>query len=249
MGGAMRARWNNLTDKNIECIAVDPTAENCLHDIEDIPAEFKPDVILFAVKPQSLDELAPAYQKYIQSGAAVLSIVAGKTISHFQSLLGSSARIIRTMPNTPASIGKGVTVACPGPSVTAEDKQITDDLLGAVGEVLWIENEDQMNAVTALSGSGPAYLFLLIETMEKAGIALGLAPDMAAKLARLTVTGAASLTEAAPSTAPSQLRQNVTSPGGTTAAALAVLMQDDRMQKLFNEALTAAAQRGKELAG
>jgi pyrroline-5-carboxylate reductase len=154
------------------------------------------------------------------------------------------------MPNLPASIGRGITVAYANQNVSAAEKETAASLLCAVGEVLWVEQEDLLNPVTALSGSGPAYIFLLIEAMTKAGIHIGLDPVMAEKLARQTVIGSAALAEASPDISAQQLRQNVTSPGGTTQAALEVLMaQPGGIQDIFNRALAAAAKRAEELSG
>jgi pyrroline-5-carboxylate reductase len=151
------------------------------------------------------------------------------------------------MPNTPAAIGRGITVCCAGPGVSAAERAVADRLMKAVGEVAWIENEALMHAVTAVSGSGPAYVFHLIEALRDAAVATGLPPDLAATLARVTVTGAGELAHRSPDT-PEKLRVDVTSPGGTTAAALAVLMGETGLTELMTRAVAAATARSEEVA-
>ena len=173
--------------------------------------------------------------------------MAGKGIEFFEDNLGRQSSVVRCMPNTPASIGEGVTVACPNYHVTDAQREQAESLIGAVGEMLWVEEESLLDPVTALSGSGPAYVFLLMEVMAEAGKKLGLDPKMADKLARKTVIGSAALAAQNKRQSPARLRQNVTSPGGTTAAALEVLMGDEGIQKIFDKALKAAKERAEEL--
>lgn len=244
MGGALQKRWQDISLYQKICI-VEPYGDFDAKSSADIPADFKPDVIVFAVKPQSLADITGDYQKYVD--ALFISIAAGKLVSFFETHLGNNAKIIRTMPNTPASIGKGMTVAYANQNVTAAEKDIATKMLSAVGDVLWVDREELLNPVTALSGSGPAYVFLLIEAMTNAGISIGLDADMAAKLARQTVIGSAALAEMDADTPAAKLRENVTSPNGTTAAALDVLMAAGGMQELFNKALAAATKRAEEL--
>lgn len=206
-----------------------------------------PDVILIAVKPQVMDAVMPSYARF--AGRSVfLSIAAGRTIASFARLLGPGAAIVRAMPNTPAQVGRGVTALVAGAKVDAAGRALCQTLMGAVGEVVWLDDEGQMDAVTAVSGSGPAYVFHLIEALEAAARAAGLGPDLAAKLARATVTGAAELAFRSPDGA-AKLRENVTSPGGTTAAALAVLMGEKGLTDLMTRAVAEAKRRSKELAG
>lgn len=207
-----------------------------------------PDVIVLAVKPQRIDALLSAYVRFVTEGAAVLSIAAGKTIGGLNHGLGGAAAVVRAMPNTPASIGRGVTVACANDRVSPEQRANCDRLLGCVGSVLWLENEGLLDAVTAVSGSGPAYVFLLAECLARAGEDVGLPAEVAARLARETVAGAGAMLSCSPSS-PGTLRENVTSPGGTTEAALSVLMADDGLQPLLSSAVAAAARRAGELAG
>ena len=217
-------------------------------DAVSIPPEFAPDVVVFAVKPQTLPGMIGAYARYASSSAVFLSIIAGKTIGFFEKNLGADVAVVRAMPNTPASIHAGITAACANAAVTDDGRRMVDRLLQAAGDVVWLERERLINPVTALSGSGPAYVFLLIETMARAGTRAGLPEDLAQTLARATVYGSGLLARTEASLSAEALRQNVTSPGGTTAAALAVLMRDKGgMQELFDEALARATQRAMEL--
>jgi pyrroline-5-carboxylate reductase len=177
-----------------------------------------------------------------------LSIAAGKTLKYFTSHLGVTAKVVRSMPNTPAAVRQGISVATAASGVSEAEKKRCHQLLEAVGQVVWVDDEALMDPVTALSGSGPAYVFLLVEAMAAAGAKLGLTPDMAMQLARATVAGSGELLKQSSEPA-SQLRVNVTSPGGTTAEALKVLMAADGIQPVFDKALAAASRRSKELAG
>lgn len=251
MGGALLRRWQELTLYKDICI-VEPGPINVLaakqvQEFSKIPASFKPTVVVMAVKPQILPEVTKLYKPYTDKGALVLSIAAGMPVSFFEKQLGKKAAIVRSMPNTPASIGQGITVACSNRNVTKSQKALATQLLGSVGEVLWVDDEKLLNPVTALSGSGPAYLFLLIEALTNAGKKIGLEAKMAEKLARQTVIGSAALAADSAELPASKLRENVTSPGGTTAAALDVLKKDDALQKLFDKALLAATKRAEEL--
>jgi pyrroline-5-carboxylate reductase len=216
-----------------------------LADAGDLAADYRPAVVLLAVKPQMMDAVAPAYARFAGS-ACFLSIAAGKTLAALRRALGSAA-IVRTMPNTPAAVARGITVAVPNAAVTPAMRTVCTGLLEAVGEVVWVEDETLLDAVTAVSGSGPAYVFLLIEAMAQAGVVAGLPPDLAARLARATVAGSGELVARLPED-PAQLRRNVTSPGGTTQAALEVLMAPDGLAALLTRAVAAATRRSRELA-
>lgn len=207
-----------------------------------------PEIVVLAVKPQTMDAVLPDLRRFADAGAVFLSIAAGKTLKYFAGHLGAAARVVRAMPNTPAAVRQGITVACASQDVTAAQRKRCQELLEAVGEALWVEDENLMDPVTALSGSGPAYVFLLVEAMAAAGAKLGLAPEMAMQLARATVAGSGELLRQSSDPA-AQLRVNVTSPGGTTAEALKVLMAADGIQPVFDKALAAATRRSKELAG
>jgi pyrroline-5-carboxylate reductase len=194
-----------------------------------------------------MDVVLPSVKSTVGPETVVVSVAAGKTLSFLEKHLGEAA-MVRAMPNTPAMVGRGVTGAFANPRVSAEQRERVHSLLRVSGPVEWVPTEADIDAVTALSGSGPAYVFYLVECMAEAGRKLGLQADLAMRLARETVAGAGELLHQSPDDA-SRLRQNVTSPGGTTAAALAVLMADDAMQPLFDKALAAARKRAEELAG
>lgn len=214
----------------------------------ELPSDLSPDFIIFAVKPQMMDAVAPEYARFNSPGTAFLSIAAGKPISYFEAKLGNDAAIIRAMPNTPAAVRRGITVACPNANISAEQRGACDSLLQSVGSVEWVDEEGLIDAVTALSGGGPAYVFLLAECLAEAGKKAGLPDALAERLARETVSGSGELLHQSDED-PAQLRINVTSPGGTTAEALAILMADDGWQPLLNKAIAAATQRSRELAG
>ncbi len=255
MGGALLAGWlrQGIAAADIVVVEPNPVADlpagiRHVQAATEIPAAFSPALVMFAVKPQALDAVAPAYRGYAAKGACFLSIAAGKPIATLNSLLGGAAAIIRAMPNTPAAVGAGITVACANAAAVAEQRAFCQSLLAAVGEVGWVEDEALIDAVTAVSGSGPAYVFWMTECLAAAGEKLGLDAELAARLARATVTGSGALMRQSPE-APGQLRRNVTSPNGTTQAALDVLMAPDGMQPLMERAVAAAARRAKELAG
>jgi len=204
--------------------------------------------IVIAVKPQSAPDAVPPLGLYVGKSTLVVSIMAGRTIHFLEQALPPGAAIVRAMPNTPAAISRGITVAVANARVNARQRKLATDLLAAIGKVEWVADEALMDAVTAVSGSGPAYVFLLAEAMTKAGIAAGLPEDLAARLARETVAGSGELLHRSELDT-ATLRQNVTSPGGTTAAALTVLMGPGGFDTLLTEAIAAATRRSKELAG
>lgn len=223
-----------------------PKGVTVVDDAAAIDGTYRPDVVLLAVKPQVMADVAPAYARFADS--VFLSIAAGKPVAFFRKLLGDVA-LVRAMPNTPAAVRAGITVCYPNAKASDDARTLCQSLLEAVGQVAWIDDEGQMDAVTALSGSGPAYVFLLAEVMAKAGAIAGLPGELATRLARATVCGSGQLLAQSTDSA-EQLRINVTSPGGTTAAALAVLMAEGTgFQDLMTAAIDAAARRGRELAG
>ena len=201
--------------------------------------------LVIAVKPQSFREAGASLKPFTGSSTLVVSIMAGTTIASIEQAYGGS--VVRAMPNTPAAIGRGITVAVAAKKVSAAQRSVADALLGAIGSVEWVEDEGLMDAVTAVSGSGPAYVFLLAEELARAGVEAGLPAELATKLARETVAGSGELLHRF-DVASATLRQNVTSPGGTTAAALEVLMGADGLQQLMTRAVAAATARSKELA-
>jgi pyrroline-5-carboxylate reductase len=259
MGGAMLEGWLDA-DKVETCIIIEPAQHvaarfrdwnqvEILADPTDIPSDFKPDIVVFAVKPQAMDSAVPAYRKLVRKETVFLSIAAGKPISYFTRHLGPEAAVIRAMPNTPAAVRAGITVCVENPHVTPEEHELAEYLLSSVGQVEWVDDERLLDAVTAVSGSGPAYVFLLMEELAKAGSLAGLPAELSARLARQTVIGAALLARQS-QLEPERLRQNVTSPGGTTAAALNLLMDEEGgLPPLMERAVAAAAARSKELAG
>ena len=207
-----------------------------------------PAVILVAVKPQEMDKVFPPLAKLAGPRTVVLSIAAGRTIAGFEKHLASGVGVVRAMPNTPAAVGRGITVCCPNAHVTAAQKTVCTALLGAIGDVAWVEREALIDPVTAVSGSGPAYVFYLVEAMAAAGVKAGLPADLAMLLARRTVSGSGELLHRSDLPA-EQLRRNVTSPNGTTHAALEVLMAADGIQPVMDRAIAAATRRSQELAG
>src|SRR3954453_13665400 len=211
------------------------------HSIAEIAA------IVLAVKPQVAPGVMATLAPYVSPATVVVSIMAGRTLRFLETSLPPAA-LVRAMPNTPAAVGRGITVAVPNARVSAAQRHLAHRLLTATGTVEWIADEKLMDAVTAVSGSGPAYVFLLAESLARAGVAAGLPPDLAARLARATVAGAGELMHRSPLD-PATLRRNVTSPGGTTAAALEVLMDHGGLEPLLREAVKAAAPRSRELAG
>lgn len=207
-----------------------------------------PAVVLIAVKPQMMGDALPVLKSLGNGDVLFVSIAAGTTIATYEDALGADSPIIRAMPNTPAAIGRGITALVGNGMVTDAMMTLGATLLSAVGQVVRIDDEGQMDAVTAVSGSGPAYVFHLIETLAAAGVEQGLSPELAMKLAKATVGGAGQLAESAAED-PAQLRVNVTSPNGTTAAALEVLMDPETgFPPLLSRAVKAAADRGRELA-
>ncbi len=257
MGGAMLSGWIERGADPGDIAVIEPHVESAaaareaygvtvMEDPSELP-DAPPAVVVFAVKPQILPDMASDYAPVAAGGAVALSIAAGRPIGFFEGALGTGAAVVRSMPNTPAAVGRGITAACANPNVSEAQRALCQRLLTAIGEVVWVEDESLIDAVTAVSGSGPAYVFLLIECMTEAGIAEGLPPDIAARLARATVAGSGELARLSDEDA-AQLRINVTSPGGTTEAALGVLMADDGMAALMKRAIAAAARRSRELA-
>lgn len=258
MGGALLEGWLDQGTDATDITVVEPSTELAatlagkygvlaVSDVRDLPEDYTPNVTVLAVKPQVMNQILPPYQKLVATGTVFLSIAAGRTIASFEMILGSEAAIVRAMPNTPAAVGRGITVGCANANVSVEQRELCDQLLKAVGDVEWVDEERHMDAVTAVSGSGPAYIFLLAEAMSAAGRKVGLPPELSDKLARVTVAGAGELLHQSLEPA-STLRQNVTSPGGTTAAALDVLMAPDGLEDLMSKAIEAATRRSKELA-
>ncbi len=251
MGSAMLQGWlkGGLPESSVWILDPRPSdwlkSLGGLHLNETLPED--PAIVIVAVKPQMMGEALPALKRLGDGATLFLSVAAGTPLSVFEAALGHRTPLIRAMPNTPAAVGRGVT-ALVGNAISGEEQMIlAEGLMSAVGQTVRLDHEGQMDAVTAVSGSGPAYVFHLIETMAAAGEAEGLPADLSLKLARATVAGAGALAENADED-PGQLRVNVTSPGGTTAAALAVLMDPETgFPALLHRAIKAAAERGREL--
>ncbi len=208
-----------------------------------------PEVLVLAIKPQTLASAAPALVALAAPTTLVISILAGKTLQTLADHLPSAGAFVRAMPNLPAAIGAGITGAVADPAVTPEQKRKADALLAAGGRVEWLGAEDLIDAVTAVSGSGPAYVFYLAECLAEAGVAEGLPPAVAERLARATIEGAGALLAALPEVAAAKLRADVTSPGGTTEAALAELKGGDALKELIIRAVAAARKRAQQLSG
>ncbi|MEO1199011.1 MAG: pyrroline-5-carboxylate reductase [Pseudomonadota bacterium] len=257
MGGAMLSGW---LDRGLPAEAVTVVDPGPPPEIVDLinrhgiklasaPMHAEPaGTVIAAVKPQIMGEALTALSPTLLPDALVVSIAAGPTVVDLARPLPDTARIVRAMPNTPAAIGQGITAAFAGPGVDGAEITATDALLSAIGTVVWVADEALMDAVTAVSGSGPAYVFLLAECLAEAGVEAGLPADIAAQLARATVSGAGALLAASDLPA-GQLRQNVTSPNGTTAAALSVLMAEDGLKPLLWKAVATAKRRSAELSG
>jgi len=255
MGGAMLDGWlaRGLKPKQIAVIEPEPgkTIKALTRRGLRLNPKAKPSAagaIVIAVKPQTAPEALPPLAGYVGKTTLVLSIMAGRTIAFLEKALPVGTAIVRAMPNTPAAIGRGISVAFANAKISAPQRKQASDLLAAIGKVEWIGDEALMDAVTALSGSGPAYVFLLAEAMANAGIAAGLPPALATRLARETVAGSAELLHRSDLDAVT-LRRNVTSPGGTTAAALDILMGPGGFDSLLTQAIIAATRRSQELAG
>jgi len=261
MGGALLRGWlargvdpKLVTVVDIKPMGIDDIAAKGVHVLTQataLPAGLKPAMLLLAVKPQFMDDALPDYRRFVGPtdvpGATFLSIAAGKTLAYFKDRLGAQAEIVRSMPNTPAAVGRGITAIYRDPTVRPERLDLCGELLKACGKIEWVDAEDLLNAVTAVSGGGPAYVFLLIECLAEAARAAGLPADLAMRLARETVSGSGELARLSDESA-AQLRQNVTSPKGTTLEALNVLMASDGLQPLMTKAIAAATRRSRELA-
>jgi pyrroline-5-carboxylate reductase len=256
MGGAMLEGWLKGGAEASRIVALDPAPPPEVKAlIETSGARLNPDVtsihdaevVVVAVKPQLMEDVLPGVVSLKASKPLILSVAAGKTIASFERHFGADAAVIRTIPNTPAAVGRGITAMTANRHVSPAQMALARSLLESVGEVVTVENEAMIDAVTAVSGSGPAYVFYLTECLAAAGEKVGLPKDLAMQLARATVAGAGELMRQSGIEA-ATLRQNVTSPKGTTYAALQVLMAENGMQPLFDQAVEAATKRSRELA-
>jgi pyrroline-5-carboxylate reductase len=254
MGGAMLDGWLalGLNPHHVNIIEPAPDAALaalCLEKGMTLGApSAPPDALILAIKPQMLDAASPDILPLVSDKTLVLSILAGKTLGNLEARFGAAKAIVRAMPNLPASIGRGVTGAIANKAVAEAQRKMADALLSAVGSVEWLSSEDQIDALTAISGCGPAYVFYLVECLAAAAVDMGLPADLAARLARVTIEGSGELL-AQSVLPPDQLRRNVTSPGGVTAAALDVLMAEKGLSPLIRDVVVAAKRRAAELAG
>ncbi|WP_339759339.1 pyrroline-5-carboxylate reductase [uncultured Hoeflea sp.] len=255
MGGAMLNGWLNAGTDPAAIVVIDPKPSEAMaarlasagvRCESAAPEGMAAGILMLAVKPQIMDTVIEGLTGLVGPKTVSLSVAAGKTLAYFEERLGGA--VVRSIPNTPAMVGRGITGAVANAAVSAEARAEIEKLLSVCGPVEWVEDEALIDAITAVSGSGPAYVFYLAECMAEAGRKCGLPADLAMRLARATVTGAGELMHQSPDGA-ATLRQNVTSPNGTTAAALSVLMAEDGIQPLFDKALRAAADRSRELAG
>ncbi len=252
MGGAMVSGWREQGAGEI--LAVEPRAEaavpgaTLLPDAASVPAGFRPAAVILAIKPQEAEAALPAYARFAAGGALVVSIMAGRGVAFLHRHLGAGAAVVRAMPNTPAAVRQGFTAAYAAPGVDGAARSLADRLLAAIGEVAWVPEEGMLDAVTAVSGGGPAYVFLLAEMLELAARDQGLPEELARRMARATVAGSGALLAASAEDA-GALRRAVTSPKGTTERALAVLMAEDAWPALMRRAIAAATARSRELAG
>jgi pyrroline-5-carboxylate reductase len=254
MGGAMLEGWLALGLDPAKVAILEPKPADEIAALKDRGVRINPapdsitdaSVIILAVKPQVAADVVPPLKALMRPNTVAVSVMAGKTVAFLEGALGALA-IVRSIPNTPAAIGRGITVAVPNAKVTAGQRTLAHTLLLSVGAVEWVDDEALIDVATAVSGSGPAYVFLLAESLARAGAAAGLPADLAARLARATVAGSGELLHRSPLEA-ATLRQNVTSPNGTTAAALAILMAADGLDPLMEKAVAAATKRSRELA-
>lgn len=252
MGSALLAGWREqglsslfIVDPSEGARALSGPGVTVVPNIDDLPAGFTPEAVILAVKPQMADSVLPPYQCFAKT-TLFISIMAGKTVDGLSALLGGATSVVRAMPNTPAAVRQGITVAYAAPTLASSHQLLATRLLKAVGDVAWVTKEAMLDPVTAISGGGPAYVFLLTELLEQAGLDQGLPADLARIMARQTVIGSAALL-ASSSETPEALRIGVTSPGGTTAEALKVLRADDALPNFFKKAIQAATERSREL--
>lgn len=259
MGLAMLEGWasEGLTGEQVAVIEPNPSerlralcaAKGYALGAAPAAASVARDAVILAVKPQMLDAGAEAAAPFVGPGSLVVSILAGKRIADMAARLPAAQAIVRAMPNTPAAIGRGVTGAYASGATSEDQRALAHALLAAVGQVEWVDSEALIDAVTAVSGSGPAYVFYLVECLAAAGVEVGLPPALSEHLARATIEGAGELLHRQPDVSAETLRQRVTSPGGTTAAALSVLMTEDGLAPLMSRAVAAANKRAGELSG
>ncbi|MDS7594402.1 pyrroline-5-carboxylate reductase [Agrobacterium tumefaciens] len=255
MGFAMLRSWTGLAGHRFVVVEVNDALQKRAQDVgassyadlSDLPPDYRADILVIATKPQGVADAIAAGSERLTSGGLIISIAAGVTLDGMRQKAGENAVVIRAMPNTPAAIGEGMIVCCTSGNADVADRRRAETLLSAIGRVVFVGDECLMDAVTAVSGSGPAYLFYFLEAFSAAGVSAGLPPDIAMLLAKQTLYGSAKMA-LDPMADPSALRVQVTSPNGTTAAALSVLMDaDDGLAPLLRNAVEAARLRSGEL--
>lgn len=255
MGGALLRAWLTKGYDPSKITVVEPQPSRQLLELSESrrvalgPPPESPRVLVLAMKPQSLDAAAEGLASFTGPDTLIVSILAGKTIGNIATRFPKARAIVRAMPNLAAAIGRGMTVLAANAAVSPAQRKVAEALLRAAGQTLWLDNENLIDAATAISGSGPAYVFYLVEALARAGEAVGLPAALSGQLARATIEGAGELLHQNPATSAAELRQNVTSPGGTTAAGLAVLMAQDGLTPLLERAVKAAKERAAELSG
>lgn len=245
MGGALKQGWERV-QAPFDVVVIEPSNSQYLPDIASLPEDYVPEMVVFAVKPQVIPEILPLYKRFTGKGCLFTSIAAGIPLQVYHSVLGESEHIIRAMPNLPVTVGQGMAVLTSRHSLSEQHRAMGQAIFEASGQAIWIEKEGLMDVVTAISGSGPAYFFRMVECLAQAGITCGLPQDVAMCLARQTAIGVGAMLEHSAESV-TDLRRRVTSPGGTTAAALSAFDRDEALVKLVRTAVKAAIQRGQEL--
>lgn len=246
MGGALKQGWERAKAPFDVCV-IEPSNPEYLADLSLVPEDYVPDLIVFAVKPQTLPDILPLYRRFSGRGCLFLSIAAGVSLDTYHTNLGEEEFIIRAMPNLPVTVGEGMAALVTRSPLSEHHRALGQSVFEASGKAIWLDKESLMDVVTAISGSGPAYFFRMVECLAQAGVVCGLPPEVAMCLARQTAVGAGAMLQNL-SDPPIDLRLRVTSPGGTTAAALRAFDQEDALAKLTRTAVKAAIQRGQELA-
>lgn len=245
MGGALKAGWERVKAP-FEVVVIEPSNSQYVPDIASLPEDYIPEMIIFAVKPQTLLEILPLYRRFSGQGCLFTSIAAGVPLKTYHTILGEEECIIRAMPNLPVTVGQGMAVLTTRHSLSERHQAMGQAIFEASGQVIWLDKESLMDVVTAISGSGPAYFFRMVECLAAAGVVCGLLPEVAMRLARQTAIGVGAMLQNSPDTV-TDLCSRVTSPGGTTAAALSAFDYDDALAKLTRTAVRAAIHRGQEL--
>jgi pyrroline-5-carboxylate reductase len=245
MGGALKQGWE-AAKAPFEVVVIEPSNLAYLPDLKSLPKEYIPDLVIFAVKPQMIPNILPSYKHFSAEGCLFLSIAAGINLDYYHKVLGEEAHVVRAMPNLPVTVGQGMAVLVTRSSLSEEQRLLVSSVFEVSGKAMWLEKESLIDVVTAISGSGPAYFFRLIECLAAAGVANGLPPEVAMSLARQTAVGAGAMLDQLPDTA-TELRVRVTSPGGTTAAALSAFDENGGLAKLTLKAVRAAIHRAQEL--